>query len=66
MSILIDKLIEQTKNNSVDINSTYYIAKPLPFYGLCEISKRLKDCYMIMADKSRAYHFKQDEIEVSG
>jgi hypothetical protein len=65
MSVLIDDLVKSIiLNTKRQIGGRYYIAKPLSFYGLCEIKKRIKDAYSILIGKSRAYHFKQDELDM--
>lgn len=58
MSLLIDKLINVSRGCEVEINGKYYIAKS---WGTNRLSTRLKDCYRILTNKSRAYHFKEDE-----
>ncbi len=40
----------------------WYIAKPLPFYSIGAFFGRLKDAYRVLIDKSRAYHYKEDEV----
>jgi hypothetical protein len=42
-------------------NCGWYIAKPTPFYGMCEIVSRIKDAYRVLIGKSLAYHYKEDE-----
>jgi hypothetical protein len=63
MSILIEDLIEQSKGvktYSKDCNK-WYIAKYLPLYGFFGFVSRLRDAYRVLIDKSRAYHYKEDE-----
>lgn len=56
MSVLIDKF----KNNNVEteINSKWYIAKPL---NKKSFAHRLKDCFRILRNTSIAVHYKEDE-----
>ena len=63
MSILIDKLIQENKNNSnyVKFGDIWYIAKPLEAKTLCVFAKRIKDAFRVLIGKSKAYHYKEDE-----
>ena len=61
MSTLIDDLLIQSSiNNKIDQN--WYIAKPYEMSGLKVIIKRFKDAWRVLEGKSRAYHYKEDEI----
>lgn len=57
MSLLIDKLFNLS-NENIEINGKWYIAKS---WGTNTLKTKLKDCFRILINKSRAYHFKQDE-----
>ena len=62
MSILIDELLELRTQNQ-EINGKWYIAKPIDCnFGIATKIHRLKDAYRVLTGKSRAYHFKEDEI----
>ena len=39
----------------------WYIAKDMPFYGIKAYLYRVIDAWRVLTDKSRAYHYKQDE-----
>ncbi len=69
MSKLIDKLIKEHKEHPTteyDDGKGYsigwYLAKPLPFYSIGSYLSRVKDAYRVLIDKSRAYHYKEDEV----
>ncbi|GEM_PF-2749264 len=70
MSILIDDLIDlNPKENMVELVTIsrwgrqvgWYIAKPLPFYSIGALIGRIGDAWRVLNDKSRAYHYKEDE-----
>ena len=61
MSILIDDLMSYTTVNQ-EINGSWYIAKPYDLQGFAGLKQRIKDAYRVLIGKSRAYHFKEDEI----
>ena len=62
MSILIDELLELRTQNQ-EISGKWYIAKPIDCdFGIATTIHRLKDAYRVLTDKSKAYHFKEDEI----
>lgn len=62
MSILIDELLELRTQNQ-EINGKWYIAKPIDVdFGIATKIHRLKDTYRVLTGKSKAYHFKEDEI----
>lgn len=72
MSILIDKLITEYGGDPkrYDVHcgpfcdkgkEFWYIAKDIPFYGISPYIMRIKDAWRVLTDKSRAYHYKEDE-----
>ena len=64
MSKLID---EVTKSGILSTwaqnpkDGKWYIAKPLPFYGINEIFNRIKDAGRVISGKSFAVHYKEDD-----
>lgn len=58
MSILIDDLKMQFSCHQ-EINSKWYIAKPL---GSNSLLYRLKDAWKIFTNKAIAVHYKEDEV----
>lgn len=63
MSELIDNLIRM-RETVTDIEGEWVIAKPYRLYGIRGFISRLKDAYRVLIDKSRAYHFYQDEVKI--
>lgn len=67
MSTLIDSLVISSNNPNLmvhqEICGLYYIAKPCQLQGLPGIIPRIKDAYRVLIGKSRAYHYKEDELE---
>ena len=63
MSELIDDLFKELKSQNVEINGKWYIAKPYDFIGISCVWQRVKDAFRILNGTSKAYHFKEDEIE---
>lgn len=61
MSILIDELIKD--NEMVEINGTWYIARPLNKPGLIQ---RIKDALWVLYGNARAYHYFEDEADTWG
>lgn len=61
MSILIDRLIYDNHPQQC-INGKWYIAKWLKLTTFSGFLSRLKDAWRVINDKSRAYHYKEDEI----
>ena len=65
MSELIDDLAFRYSNNCttwVRLDNKLYIAKDMPFYGFKAFLSRVNDAFAVLADKARAYHFKEDEL----
>lgn len=64
MSKLIDDLIKEHKNGPFNDMGKYnhYLSKPLPFYSIGAFLSRFKDALRVILDESRAYHYKEDEI----
>ena len=63
MSILIDKIITEVDmfNISQQKDSTWYLAKPIPFYSWRTKYNQIKDGIRVMRGKSFAVHYKEDE-----
>lgn len=65
MSILIDKLIDETKQRNTRTEFTnkfgrtyYFESKPCELF---DIRTRVKDAWRVLTGKSRAYHYMVDE-----
>lgn len=55
-------IFKYCKNKKV--NGKWYIAKPIDVdFGIATKIHRFKDAYRVPTGKSKAYHFKEDEIE---
>ena len=69
MSILIDDLIGVYGPSGGcgyrRVDNKRYIAKDCEFYGIQTIILRIKDAFRILIGKSRAYHYWEDEHELS-
>ena len=61
MSILIDRLIEQSTGVKNSFNNYWYVAKPYGSSGYEAIKERIIDAWRVLTDRSRAYHYKEDE-----
>jgi len=64
MSILLDKLVAEKERETLSQNKDdgkWYHAKPLPFYSIKTVLKRIKDGIRVMKGKSFAVHYKEDE-----
>jgi hypothetical protein len=62
MSILIDELLKDECNPTLtQIDSKFYVAKPIPFYSIYTFIDRIKDGFRVMVGKSFAVHYKEDE-----
>lgn len=62
MSILIDELLkEECDPTLTQINSKFYVAKPIPFYSIKTVLNRIKDGLKVMKGKAFAVHYKEDE-----
>ena len=61
MSVLIDNLIGYATVNQ-EIDGKWYIAKTYDLQGFVGLIHRIKDSYRVLIGKSRAYHFKEDEV----
>lgn len=57
MSILIDRLIVQSKDVRAGVNGKWYVAKPIEYFSV----GRIKDAWRVLVGKARAYHYKIDE-----
>ena len=62
MSTLIDDLIIEYTTVYQEIEGKWYIAKCYDLYGFAGLKHRIKDAFRVLIGKSRAYHFKEDEI----
>ena len=60
MSVLIDDLVKTTNVNQ-EIKGYWYISKPYGFFGWRGFIARVKDAWRVLTDKSRAFHYKEDE-----
>ena len=60
MSTLIDDLLEERTINQRR-GEYWYIAKPYRLFGWSGFIQRLKDAWRVLTDKSRAFHYKEDE-----
>lgn len=58
MSTLIDKIIADGKECTVEINKIWYVAKPL---GKGRFKNRIKDAIRILSGTAKAFHYKEDE-----
>ena len=62
MSLLIDELLKEESNPTLtQIDSKFYVAKPIPFYSIFTFIDRIKDGVRVMRGKSFAVHYKEDE-----
>ena len=62
MSILIDELLKEECNPTLtQINSKFYVAKPIPFYSIFTFINRIVDGLRVIRGKSFAVHYKEDE-----
>jgi len=65
VSKLIEDLYEEIYNSEgiteCQFDDGWFIAKPCREFGFLAFLKRLKDAWRVLIDKSRAYHFKEDE-----
>lgn len=58
MSKLIDNLIND-KQEQIEIGNKWFIAKPLNKPTICQ---RIVDSIKVLSGKSRAFHYKEDEL----
>lgn len=63
MSILIDDLIRMSTGIEAHIDDDWYKPKPFSTGGWKGLIMRVKDAWRVLTDKSRAYHYKEDEVE---
>ena len=63
MSILIDDLIRRSTGVEAQIGDYWYKPKPFGMSGLPGLVLRIKDAWRVVLDKSRAYHYKEDEVD---
>ena len=62
MSILIDELLKEECNPTLtQIDSKFYVAKPIPYYSIFSFMDRIVDGLRVMRGKSFAVHYKEDE-----
>jgi hypothetical protein len=62
MSILIDELLKEECNPTLtQIDSKFYIAKPIPYYSIFSLIDRIKDALKVFRGKAFAVHYKEDE-----
>jgi hypothetical protein len=64
MSKLLEQVLIESKNCSWTkaADTKWYIAKPVPFYGIPTKWQCIKDGFRVMRGKSFAVHYKEDEI----
>ena len=61
MSKLIDDLMKDTCTNQ-EYGGYWYIAKPYKAFGFKGFIDRAKDAWRVLTDKSRAFHYMEDEV----
>jgi hypothetical protein len=60
MSILIDKLVHDAKNDAKScIDGVWYLSKDTRYFDF----SRFKDAWRVLIGRSRAYHYKIDEVK---
>ena len=57
---LLDSFFNVIDKTEEEVDGKWYIAKPLPFYGLYEIKKRLYHAYLILKGKATAVQYAKD------
>lgn len=63
MSILIDELCEKHKDIETEINGRWYCAKTLTSTLTPKtLWLRVIDAFRVLIGKSKAYHYKEDEL----
>ena len=59
MSIIIDRLVQMESEPKACYDGYWYAAKPMEIFS---IKERIKDAWRVLVGKSRAYHYKADEV----
>jgi hypothetical protein len=59
MSILIDQLFKQNQGSQREIDRKWYFCKDICYWSWTN----LIDAWRVLIGKSRAFHFKEDEIK---
>ena len=56
-------LIDEFSTTHREISGKWYIAKPLPYYGIRGFLDKIQGCTAILTGKAIAVRFKEDEGE---
>lgn len=57
---LIDDLISEKYDTSEQIGTRWYIAKPLHYYGILEIKRRIIHAWLVLIGKAQCYRYGRD------
>lgn len=65
--ILIDELLNKKQflgENKVEIGGRWYIAKPLPYYGLRNWIMRLHHSWLVLAGRASVWQYAEDRKDL--
>lgn len=62
--ILIDELAasEDMASTMSEHDGRWYVAKPMPFFGFCELVTRINHAYLVIIGKASCYQYHIDRI----